>query len=91
MDIKEIEELEQWFDKYSESDYVSYFSPNEPVRGNYTHKWECFSIVIFKNNEVYQTNSDHETQGIELKTMDEMKVRFESFVGEPIEKLSDDE
>ena len=90
MDIKEIEELEQWFTKYSESDYVDCCTPPEPVRGSYYHKWESFDIVIFKTNEVYQTNSDHDTQGIELKTMDDIKLRFKSFTGEPIEKLNDD-
>lgn len=90
MKIEEILEIEEYFTKYSESDYSSPMTCGSSfkVRGRYNHiEEDNFGIVIFEDNEVYQTNSDHECQGIELKTIDELKIRFESFTGENIDKL----
>jgi len=61
----------------SEDDSVcSYFYHNES---------DEFHIVIFENNEVWQINSEHEIQGVELKTLEKFEIRFKSFTGDNLE------
>lgn len=81
---QEVLEVEKYFTKYSEKDYRDAYSPKpQQVRGMYYHSEEdYFHIVIFKDNEVYQLNSDHDIQGIELKDYEKLVERFESFTGE---------
>ena len=88
---KEIQEIEKYFLKYSSRDYHDMCS-NEPLRcSRYLHKWEEFQIIVFEDGEVYQSGSDHEVEGIELKTFDDLKTRFKSFTGENVEKIDDEQ
>jgi hypothetical protein len=92
MKVEEILEIEKHFRKYSESDYIDYYEPKPiPVRGKYIHnEWDNFKIVIFEDNEVYQLNSDHEIQGVELEGLDDFKIRFKSFMGESMTEYLND-
>ena len=47
-----------------------------------------FEIIIYNDGVVYQLNSDHERQGIELDTLDNLKIRFKSFTGENLEDMT---
>jgi hypothetical protein len=38
--------------------------------------------------ELYQLNTDHEPWGIEIDTIDNLKIRFKSFIGENIEDIT---
>jgi hypothetical protein len=86
MNTEEIQKIEKYFTKYSDKDYVDCMTKSEPVIGHYYHSEEDnFYIVIFKDQRVYQLNSDHDTQGIELVDYDKLVERFESFTGERID------
>ena len=85
MNTEEIQKIEKYFTKYSDNDYVDCMTKGEPVIGHYSHNEEDFYIVIFKDQRVYQLNSDHDTQGIELVDYDKLVERFESFTGERID------
>lgn len=57
---------------------------------SYFHKEDDnFKVLISSEGRVYQLNTDHEPWGIELQTLDDLKVRFKSFTGEDIENISD--
>ena len=56
----------------------------------YFHKEnDNFKVLISSEGQVYQLNTDHEPWGIELQTLDDLKVRFKSFTGEVLEDVSD--
>jgi len=75
MSEKDLKEVKKHFVKYVEN----------PIGGeSYYHKMENFYIIISRDNEVYQLNSDHERQGIELDTLENLKTRFKSFTGEDL-------
>ena len=83
---KHLIEVEKHFEKYSEGTYTSpYCFGNETCKKYYHKKEDCFQIAIFESGQLYQLNSDHEKQGIELKTLDDLKIRFKSFTGEEFE------
>ena len=86
MSKEEITEIQKHFTCYSKNDYVSYLHEPEKVIGHYYHTEEdYFQIIIFEDGSVYQINSEHETQGIELEDYDKLAKRFESFTGEKME------
>jgi hypothetical protein len=72
MDKNELSEIVKYFEEYKTN--------NDGTK--YYHQLEDFNIIITNDNEVHQLNSDHEIQGVELKTLNEFKVRFKSFTGE---------
>lgn len=72
MDKNELSEVVKYFEVYITNDEGT----------KYYHQLENFNIIITNDDEVYQLNSDHEVQGVELKTLNEFKVRFKSFTGE---------
>ena len=83
---EEVLEIQKHFTCYSKSDYVSYLYEPQKVIGYYYHTEEdYFKIIIFEDNSVYQINSEHDTQGIELEDYDKLVKRFESFTGEKME------
>jgi len=52
------------------------------TKGNFYHNEEDFSVTIFEDDDkVYQTGTEADTIGTELKTFDELKIRFKSFTG----------
>ena len=63
--------------------YFTEYSSSETDR-KYYHNGENFEIIVYDNNSVFQTNSDHERQGVELDTIDNFKIRFKSFTGEDL-------
>jgi hypothetical protein len=71
---------------------MEYFSEYKKSESNIkcTHHRENFEIIVYNDGTVYQLNSDHERQGIELDTLDNLKIRFKSFTGEELENVSDD-
>ena len=86
MSKEEITEIQKHFTCYSKSDYVSYLYEPQKVIGHYYHTEEdYFKIIIFEDDSVYQINSEHETQGIELEDYDKLAKRFKSFTGEKME------
>jgi hypothetical protein len=86
MTLKSIDEIEKYFKLYHEGIYYSsFYDGKEEGRSFYHKKEDEFMIIIFQSREVYQLNSDHEIQGIELKTFRDLKTRFKSFTGENLE------
>tara|TARA_Y100000389_G_scaffold182673_1_gene199483 strand:+ start:529 stop:810 length:282 start_codon:yes stop_codon:yes gene_type:complete len=86
MSKEEITEIQKHFTCYSKNDYVGYLYEPQKVIGHYYHTEEdYFKIIIFEDDSVYQINSEHETQGIELEDYDKLAKRFESFTGTNIE------
>lgn len=83
MNTKDITEIKKYFNKYSTDVYHSPYYSGQEVCEKYSHKEEdYFQILIFDDSKsVYQTNSDHEIQGIELITIDDLRIRFKSFTG----------
>ena len=72
MTYREIGILKGYFENYNGEKY-------------FHNEWDNFKIIIDnKSNEVYQLNSDHEIQGIELITLEDFKTRFKSFTGEQL-------
>jgi len=89
MKEEDILEVEKYFEKYSESDFHSFVSKPEPCRGRYLHKvWDRFQLTIFKDGIVFQSGTEANIVGIELKTLEDLKLRFRSFVGEEYNELS---
>lgn len=72
----DIEVITKYFEEYN----------GNKIRMKYFHnEWDNFKIIIdWEFDEVYQLNSDHEIQGIELLTLEEFKGRFKSFTGEDL-------
>ena len=95
MTKEEIIELDEYFTCYSTGPYYSafYYPKTEEARQvcrNLFHKEnDNFHIIIFDDTqEVYQASTDHEIFGIELDSMDKLKIRFESFTGEKIDNIT---
>ena len=72
MEIKDLNQLLNYFTEYSSSE----------TDKKYYHNGENFEIIVYDDNSGFQTNSDHKRQGIELDTIDSFKNRFKSFTGE---------
>ena len=82
MDIKDLNQITQYFVQYGKDEQLGHkFFHKE--NGN-------FKIIITPDKELYQLNTDHEPWGIELDTMDNLKIRFKSFTGENLEDVSKD-
>lgn len=83
MNKKEIEEIEKYFVMYTEgvTEYRIGF-----ICKKYFHNGEDFNIAISNNGEVYQLNSDGESQGVELETLEDFKIRFKSFTAEEFDR-----
>ena len=81
MNISDLKEILKHFKEYKKGAYSLY---NDGIYTHYFHKRENFYIIVTENNEVYQENSEHEKQGIELTDLDSFKIRFKSFTGEDL-------
>ena len=78
MEIKDLNEVTKYFKEYtSREDGNKYFHKDE----------DNFKIIITTENELYQLNTDHEPWGIEIDTIDNLKIRFKSFTGENLEDV----
>jgi len=75
MEIKDLNKVVDYFIKYSGNKYFHKENDN-------------FKIVITNDNELYQLNTDHEPWGIEIDTIDNLKIRFKSFTGENLEDMT---
>lgn len=87
MTKEEIEQVEKYFNWYFEIPYRdSYGRHHDEICKKFYHKeQDVFHIIIFtETNQVYQLNTDHEIYGIELETFKDLRIRFESFTGEKI-------
>lgn len=84
----DIDRILEHFTIYTTKDYVDSYmcGQQQEVIGKMYHNEEDFYLVIFTSGEVYQLNSDHERQGIELKTIKQLETRFKSFTGEKLFK-----
>ena len=74
------------------NEVVTYFIEysNNPHGRKFFHKEnDNFKIIITSENELYQLNTDHEPWGIELETIEDLKIRFKSFTGEQLEEITD--
>jgi hypothetical protein len=89
MTKEEIQEVRKYFHKYSDKPYNDvYWTGRDLPAEFFYHMEEEFHIVIFKeDNSVYQLNSDHETQGIELEKLEDLRIRFRSFTGNELEDV----
>ena len=80
MDIKDLNQITQYFVQYMEDEQFGH---------KFFHKEnDNFKIIITPDKELYQLNTDHEICGIELDTIDNLKIRFKSFTGENLEDVS---
>lgn len=79
MIVSELEEVIEYFHEYKVS---------EDGRKFFHKENDNFHIIITPNNELYQLDTDHEVWGIELETIEDLKVRFKSFTGENLEEVS---
>ena len=78
MEIKDLNEVTKYFEEYkSREDNKYYFHKDE----------DNFKIIITTEDELYQLNTDHEPWGIEIDTIDNLKIRFKSFTGENLEDV----
>jgi hypothetical protein len=80
MEIKDLNKVVDYFIRYG----------SDLQDGNkYFHKEnDNFKIIITKDNELYQLNTDHEPWGIEIDNIDNLKIRFKSFTGENLEDMT---
>lgn len=79
MSTVELEEVVEYFQEYTN---------REDGRKLFHKENDNFHIIITPENELYQLNTDHEVWGIELETIEDLKVRFKSFTGENLEEVS---
>lgn len=83
MNKKDLKEIEHYFISYKKGTYYSSYS--HPINDSnfLSHNdIDWFQIVIFPNDSVYQLNTDHESYGIELKSLEDFATRFKSFTGQ---------
>lgn len=64
-------------------DYFTEYRRTEKYK-KYYHNGEDFDITIYYDNSVFQTINERERIGIELDTLDSLKIRFKSFTGEDL-------
>lgn len=87
MTTEEIKQIEEYFRQYSDSDLYDVLGNQIKARW-FSHKEEdYFQIVIFEDNEVYQAGTEANTIGIELKTIQDLQVRFKSFTGAELDYI----
>ena len=80
----EINYILELFTKYSDNNYYTFF--NEPEKAEwYCHDEAAFQIIIFEDNTVYQLGTEAETFGVEITTLSEFVIRFQSFTGKIFE------
>jgi len=79
MSTVELEEVVEYFHEYTSGKDGRKFFHKEN---------DNFHIIITPENNLYQLNTDHEVWGIELETIEDLKVRFKSFTGENLEEVS---
>ena len=88
MTKEEIIEIKKYFIKYSDTPYSSvYINGSHPCTWYY-HCEEEFHLIIFDSGEVYQSGTEADIIGIELETLDDLKIRFKSFTGEEVDNVS---
>jgi len=93
MKKEDLKKIEKYFTLYSEGEYVDCYSneSGEKMKKYYHKEYDEFKLIVFeKGGDVYQLNSDHEIQGIELVGFESLRVRFSSFEGEDISDIPDD-
>ncbi|HEY9704689.1 MAG TPA: hypothetical protein V6C58_19765 [Allocoleopsis sp.] len=87
MTTEEIKQIEEYFRQYSDSDLYDVLGNQIKARW-FSHKEEdYFQIIIFEDNEVYQAGTEANTIGIELKTIQDLQVRFKSFTGAELDYI----
>jgi len=69
------------FNKYSDSNYKEFLYPERKAKWYSHYMWEFHIIVFDDDNSVYQLGTEAETIGVELKTLEEFKIRYKSFIG----------
>ena len=79
MEIKDLNEVVKYFKEYTSREDGKYYFHKEN---------DNFKIIITPDKELYQLNTDHEPWGVELDTIDNLKIRFKSFTGENLEDVS---
>jgi hypothetical protein len=79
MIASELNEVVTYFIEYTSKEDGKYYFHKEG---------DDFKIIITPEGEIYQLNTDHEVWGIELETIEDLKVRFKSFTGENLEEVS---
>lgn len=91
MKKKEIQKIEEYFNCYSDSPMYSYLWNNPKPCKRYSHKEQSeFHVVVFSDdNEVYQGGTEADIIGCELRTFEELVIRFESFTRDKIDNISD--
>lgn len=83
MTDEDIKIIEKYFIEYSDKDYCDICDTNKSGKCKwYFHKGENFHIIIFEDNSVYQSGTENNYIGIELKTLKDLKIRFKSLTGE---------
>lgn len=80
----DINHILERFTKFSDNDYYNYFDETEKAKW-YSHYEEEFQIIILEDNTVYQLGTEADTIGVELTTLSEFVIRFQSFTGEKFE------
>lgn len=80
----ELKEIRKYFTKMGDYIYCSPYMTKSRKCKRYYHKWLEFNIVVFNDDSVYQCGTEADTIGVELKTIEEFRVRFESFTGETL-------
>jgi hypothetical protein len=80
MNLQDLNEITKYFVQYRKDEQLGH---------QFFHKEnDNFKIIITPDKELYQLNTDHEIWGIELDTIDNLKIRFKSFTGENLEDVS---
>lgn len=86
MTTEQIKQIEEYFTEHWSGDYKDAFGNTGQCK-KYFHKEENFYLIIFDDGEVYQANTDHEIFGIELKTIQDLQIRFKSLTGGELEYI----
>jgi hypothetical protein len=85
MTEKDVKTIKKYFIEYSDKDYCD-TNKSDKCKWYY-HKDENFYIIIFDDNSVYQSGTENNYIGIELKTLKDLKTRFKSFTGENYDNI----
>jgi hypothetical protein len=87
MNTADLKKTLKYFSCFHEGEVFDYGIINLGVAKSYFHNVEdYFGITIFnETGEVYQSGTEADVIGIELKTFEDLKIRYKSFTGYDID------
>ena len=88
MKKEEINEIVKYFHIIGKDEFDDMYTCGFTFKAkSYFHKGEEFHLVVCEDDSVYQGGTEADIIGIELKDIEALKIRFESFTGDKLENI----